>query len=232
MRWLLALCLIVGIVGCAPVVQQRDQVARIVWVCHGCFSGQPVGYAPIAVTVFAEQPDGARYVWAFGDGSAAEGRFVTHTYTQPGLYRVDLVATVKRGMVERRYFASTYFKVLALPTQAVAEQTVETELFAATIVFPKRLALGESGSVCVHATAKQDLMVLSLRLVEAMSLVGEGEFEPLWLYIPAGRFVEHCVVVKRIGSAGAWVEFTLFGATDRVGAEHSGRVTFEGLAAN
>jgi hypothetical protein len=67
------------------------------------FSAIPAsGPAPLSVTFDASlsyDPDGpiARYDWLFGDGTAASGRVVTHTYRGMGRYAVSLEAADAQG---------------------------------------------------------------------------------------------------------------------------------------
>ena len=42
----------------------------------------------------AEDAPNVRRVWYFGDGTAAEGKTVTHNYTEPGTYTLRLEVTV------------------------------------------------------------------------------------------------------------------------------------------
>jgi ferric-dicitrate binding protein FerR (iron transport regulator)/chitodextrinase len=66
-------------------------------------AAQPVkGFAPLAVRFDASDSsdaDGkiAAYFWKFGDGAADQRTTVSHTYTRPGVYAVELTVTDDQG---------------------------------------------------------------------------------------------------------------------------------------
>ncbi len=68
------------------------------------FSASPAfGAAPLQVTFEAGSwsgpgPTVAGYTWEFGDGTSGTGRTVSHTYAEPGVYTVRLVATTAEGL--------------------------------------------------------------------------------------------------------------------------------------
>src|SRR5215475_4775464 len=58
------------------------------------------GPAPLAVSFTADPPEGvsdAVYAWQFGDGTNASGQSVSHTFSQPGVYRVMLKVSNASG---------------------------------------------------------------------------------------------------------------------------------------
>jgi len=64
------------------------------------FSYSSVSTSPITVQFasLSTTPSGtATYDWDMGDGTYCVGEFVTHTYTQPGVYQVKLVQTPSTG---------------------------------------------------------------------------------------------------------------------------------------
>jgi PKD repeat protein len=57
------------------------------------------GTAPLQVAFDGEAPDGATLAWNFGDGTTENGQEDrTHTFAQPGTYRVTLTATGANGV--------------------------------------------------------------------------------------------------------------------------------------
>jgi PKD repeat protein len=57
------------------------------------------GTAPLTVAFDGEAPDGAALAWTFGDGTTETGlEDRTHTFAQPGTYRVTLTATGANGV--------------------------------------------------------------------------------------------------------------------------------------
>ncbi len=63
-------------------------------------SGQSLAGRTLSVDGRASSdPDGSivRYLWEFGDGASASGATATHTYTEPGTYRVSLATQDDRG---------------------------------------------------------------------------------------------------------------------------------------
>jgi hypothetical protein len=66
------------------------------------FTASPLlGRAPLSVTLDASSsydPDGAveAYRWSFGDGATGTGAFLTHTYSEPGAYTVELTVEDRR----------------------------------------------------------------------------------------------------------------------------------------
>jgi hypothetical protein len=76
------------------------------------------GTAPLSVTFNAIVKGGAQpYVvnYNFGDGYAAEGQIIIHTYDQAGNYKVVVSATDQNGTVVQ---SSTTIKVVAAPAQS------------------------------------------------------------------------------------------------------------------
>ena len=64
------------------------------------------GTAPLDVLFDAtgsSDPDGtiASYLWDFGDGSSSSDRRLTHTYAEPGTYRVSLTVTDDQGLSDQ-----------------------------------------------------------------------------------------------------------------------------------
>ena len=60
------------------------------------FVAPPVGCAPYTVN-FINTGRGSTFLWAFGDGTFSNQRNPHHTYSQPGTYRVRLVALLNEG---------------------------------------------------------------------------------------------------------------------------------------
>jgi PKD repeat protein len=56
------------------------------------------------------------YSWHFGDGTAASGRTIQHTYTEPSIYNVELTVTDDRGGWTRTYRTVTVEGPNAAPT--------------------------------------------------------------------------------------------------------------------
>ncbi|MET4107819.1 PKD domain-containing protein [Hymenobacter sp. UYP22] len=52
---------------------------------------------PVAVTFTSTGQDGFLYQWNFGDNSRGSGTPITHTYTQPGTYAVELITAGRGG---------------------------------------------------------------------------------------------------------------------------------------
>ncbi len=69
------------------------------------FSASPAfGRAPLEVAFEAGSwsgpgPEVISYAWEFGDGASGTGRTASHTYTEPGIYTVRLVATTAGGLM-------------------------------------------------------------------------------------------------------------------------------------
>ena len=51
----------------------------------------------LAVPVTAQAPPPTSWLWTFGDGETSTEQHPTHTYEEPGLYTVSLVATNEAG---------------------------------------------------------------------------------------------------------------------------------------
>jgi len=60
------------------------------------------GYAPLEVRMDASPSRGqiVEYRWDFGDGSTGTGKIVTHTYIQPGQYRVQLTVRDSQNLTD------------------------------------------------------------------------------------------------------------------------------------
>ncbi|GGG39829.1 PKD domain-containing protein [Hymenobacter glacieicola] len=52
---------------------------------------------PVTVTFTSTSQDGFLYQWNFGDNTRASGNTVTHTYTRPGTYQVELITAGRGG---------------------------------------------------------------------------------------------------------------------------------------
>ncbi|HOZ50071.1 MAG TPA: CotH kinase family protein [Candidatus Hydrogenedentes bacterium] len=83
--------------GCPTPPPEEEPVAP-----SAAFAVAPVaGYAPLRVQ-FADNSDPGTaditaWAWDFGDGGSSSDRNPTHTYTQPGTYRVALTVTTSVG---------------------------------------------------------------------------------------------------------------------------------------
>lgn len=95
-------------------------LGSILALVTGCFNGNSTGNSPprasfTATPISGEAPlsvsfnasnsydsDGsiAIYEWSFGDGESAFGVTVSHTYTSPGSYLVQLVVTDQQGALD------------------------------------------------------------------------------------------------------------------------------------
>ena len=71
----------------------------------------------------SSDPDGdaLTYAWTFGDGSAAAGTAVSHTYASAGTFNVRLIVTDIRGLADTAFTTA----VIATPQQAIAEAQQE-----------------------------------------------------------------------------------------------------------
>ncbi|HEX5003425.1 MAG TPA: PKD domain-containing protein [Bacteroidia bacterium] len=56
-----------------------------------------VGCAPFTVTFTNQSQFGINYIWDFGDNTTASQNVPVHTYNQPGIYTVSLIATNSNG---------------------------------------------------------------------------------------------------------------------------------------
>ncbi|MFC1570857.1 PKD domain-containing protein [Candidatus Omnitrophota bacterium] len=69
----------------------------------------------------SKDPDGDKlsYFWDFGDGQTAEGANVTHTYTEPGNYKVFLKVDDGSGTECSAAYAAEFIKVNAKPVPVI-----------------------------------------------------------------------------------------------------------------
>jgi PKD repeat protein/uncharacterized protein YraI len=90
-----------------PVAEDEPPTAAIAVSADGVTELPIVGPVPAEVdqTLYfigsGSQPGGSpivSYQWSFGDGETATGEQVTHAYTAPGLYVVDLTVTDENGL--------------------------------------------------------------------------------------------------------------------------------------
>jgi len=69
----------------------------------------------------SKDPDGdtLSYFWDFGDGSTATGSSVSHTYTEPGNYKVFLKVDDGSGTECSTAYATDFIKVNAKPVPVI-----------------------------------------------------------------------------------------------------------------
>ncbi len=81
--------------------------------------GSVIAFSGAARGIKNEPLDGARFWWNFGDGSAREGRNVTHTFVVPGTYTVGL--HVSSGS----YAGSDFLRVEVVPNSVAVISVAE-----------------------------------------------------------------------------------------------------------
>jgi len=103
--WVLAVCIFLCAVPVFAAPEQDSQTSVAINAVilpvppHADFIGNPLsGKAPLSVQ-FTDQSTGhiTSWVWNFGDGSTSAQQNVTHTYTAPGSYTVNLTASGPGG---------------------------------------------------------------------------------------------------------------------------------------
>lgn len=219
------------LVGCSLDPRVEEALVELQWSCFQCLSGQPIGEAPLTIAFLGQFPAEIRdeeILFAFGDGQTAQGRFVTHTFRQPGMYEVTATAQreVGQGLARRiERFVGKLFVLVLAPRKNTFETIIPHELVHLTVLAPRMIALGERAQICLYATTKTFLEALSVQFVESYSLIGEGgEFESLVLRVPRGATLERCVIVRAFRTGEAWVDINVFAASGHVGLRAQGRV--------
>ena len=77
------------------------------------FAGVPASFTGKAFDAKGEPLDGARFMWAFGDGSSGEGSALFHTFYYPGDYTIVLDASSGRYTASARIVVSVSDPALA-----------------------------------------------------------------------------------------------------------------------
>lgn len=76
-------------------------------------------------TVNPENPDFTYFVWNFGDGSPTQiGQEVKHTFTQPGLYEVEVVASLSPNSCDDQETVTFEVEVVESLAEIIGEQSV------------------------------------------------------------------------------------------------------------
>jgi hypothetical protein len=234
---LLYIILVVLLAGCLPPIPRPPKpplAAKIEAVCAGCID-EHIGYAPLSVALFAAEPDGAEYLWDFGDGTTQPGRFVKHMYNLPGRYIVTLKAqkiTKTRQLVRtasgmRRlevlsrvfYEAQTSFVVLERPLSPVNQQTFANELVRVTVIAPKSLAVGQEAQIRYIFTALKRLVYLDVRSVPDEHLFSEHDGYFQKVEIPAGAILEFSYSVRGFASGDGYIQHIIIASDGKAGAE-------------
>jgi hypothetical protein len=213
--------LVVLLVGCLPPIPRPPGpplVAKIEAVCAGCFD-EHVGYAPLSVALFAVEPDGAEYLWNFGDGTTQPGRLGKHTYTVPGRYVVTLKAQKRDGGKLVRYEAQTAFLVLESPSIPTSQQTFANELVRVTVIAPKSLAVGQEAQVRYVFTALKRLIYLDVRSVPDEHLFSEHDGYFQRVEIPAGAILEFSYPVRGFTTGNGYIQHIIIASDGKIGAE-------------
>ncbi|MFN0032668.1 MAG: PKD domain-containing protein [Flavobacteriales bacterium] len=84
---------------------------------------------------FDNTSDGAQtYLWTFGDGATSTASSPDHTYTQPGIYDVSLVATTDQGCSDTLEY-NNYVQVWNLPIADFWFDPEETDIHTPEIYF-------------------------------------------------------------------------------------------------
>ncbi|GEM_PF-3530929 len=147
----------------APAIQ-----VEIVYECPECVQAEGgTGVAPLTLTFQAavELPDPEEeeiliYSWDFGDGTKDEGERVTHTFENPGDYRVRLLVITSQGREAR---AETWITVAPEPDTTPPPQRdfAAGELCEFERLLPGEIRIGEPFQVQVTITTKQDVQVVT-----------------------------------------------------------------------
>jgi DNA/RNA endonuclease G (NUC1) len=105
-------------------------------VTSGPYSGVEGG--TVAMTAAGSvDPNGSvvSYAWSFGDGTTATGAAVTHTYTQDGVYRVQVTVTDNDGLTDTLVTTATVANVAPTVGAFAGAALLPGEPYAATGTF-------------------------------------------------------------------------------------------------
>jgi hypothetical protein len=213
--------LVVLLAGCLPPIPRPlgpSLAAQIEAMCGGCID-EHVGYAPLSVVLFAVEPDGAEYLWDFGDGTSEPGRLGKHTYATPGRYIVTLKAQKHDGGRLVRYEAQTAFLVLESPSLPTNQQTFANELVRVTVIAPKSLAIGQEAQIRYIFTALKRLVYLDVRSVpdEYLFSQHDGYFQKV--EITAGAILEFGYLVRGFASGDGYIQHIIIASDGKASAE-------------
>jgi PKD repeat protein len=166
---------------------------------HASFSATPLfGSAPLEVTFDAAtsiDPDGmvVSYSWSLGEGSAAAGPLVTHTYSAPGSYTVSLQVRDVDDLVDT-FTQTIVVRPPALPAPTLEPVASPTRLPTAVVsgaTVPGALVSVGGGAAVATAVAGSDgafsaTVTLSRGKVNALAVIataGEQASPPAWIAI-------------------------------------------------
>ncbi|MBL0102855.1 MAG: PKD domain-containing protein [Bacteroidetes bacterium] len=117
-------------------VNPAPQAAFGPYVAHGC--------APVTVNFIDQStaPAGSTYAWQFGDSGTSDSQNPSHTYTEPGIYTVDLAVTAPGGCGDSQT-SINLVEVYANPTASFTSTPEEVTLMDNTVYFNNSSTNGE-----------------------------------------------------------------------------------------
>jgi peptidoglycan/xylan/chitin deacetylase (PgdA/CDA1 family) len=137
---------------------------------------------------YSYDPDGeiVRYEWDFGDGNRAEGAWVTHTYSEAGIYTVTLTVTDNEG-------ATSSFS-----------ETFETNMppVASFTYSPEKPVVGKEVTFDAASSYDRDGVIVRYEWNLGDGNIAEGE----WVthtYSEAGTYTVSLTVTDNLGAMGA-----------------------------
>lgn len=99
------------------------------------FSAAPLdGCVPVTVNFASESEGAISYEWMYGDGNGGAGEFVSHTYTQSGVYDVTLIATTDNGCIDTLVIED-YVRAYRNPVANFWMDPEETDIYDPEVIF-------------------------------------------------------------------------------------------------
>jgi PKD repeat protein len=158
------------------------------------------GLAPLTVQFDASKsvdPEGkiSEYRWSFGDDatdSGADKVKVSHTYDKPGQYKVTLIVKDDKGATDDFDLTITAKqKDTAPPPPKEVTDKTENEYVTVERSYPSEAKVGDTLTITLKATAKQNLAALLLSETIPSSLhKNEGDLKSGQLRVSKGQTVK------------------------------------------
>ncbi len=156
-----ALCLLIGLAGCAPVVVDEGPnlapLAKIAAICTSCQAFY-TGFAPLMVTFDAGSSSDDHGIvgtfWDFGNGFTSAETKVVQTYTQVGTYEIKLTVVDAQS---QKGFAEMTVRIIEKPIEYKIDRG-ENDYFAMErIIEDRAYQSGDVVKIRLKITPKRDL---------------------------------------------------------------------------